>query len=320
MKKIFSFLLLGATILCFSACEKEKPVSNTTGEKSKWQVSLVTTDLQGATATLSKTTDVTSADEVILKITPNENFVWQTPPTASATNASLKNKTTEGNMYNFVFTNFESNSVITVTGLAAEEATNSENGHEYVDLGLPSGILWATCNVGASHPGGYGKHFAWGETEPKNTYNWSTYKHGSAYNQLTKYCTSSNYGTVDNKSVLELEDDAARANWGGKWRMPNIEEQKELLDNCIWTWTTLKGVPGYEVKGQNGKSIFLPAAGYFSDSSFTEDRDYGHYWLSELASEYPNYAYFLYFDSADHHYCNNFSRYHGRTVRAVCKK
>ncbi|MBO7269682.1 MAG: InlB B-repeat-containing protein, partial [Bacteroidales bacterium] len=118
-------------------------------------------------------------------------------------------------------------------------ATGSENDHEWVDLGLPSGLKWATCNVGANTPEGYGDYFAWGETSPKNDYSWSTYKYcKGSKNTLTKYNTDSNYGTVDNKITLDLSDDAARANWGGKWRMPTKAEQDELINNCTWTWTT----------------------------------------------------------------------------------
>ena len=99
------------------------------------------------------------------------------------------------------------------------------DGHAYVDLGLPSGTLWATCNVGASSPEEYGDYFAWGETEPKNDYNWSTYKYckGSS-TTMTKYCTSSSYGTVDNKTELEPSDDAATVNWGSNWQMPSLEQ------------------------------------------------------------------------------------------------
>ncbi len=138
----------------------------------------------------------------------------------------------------------------------------SFSGHEYVDLGLPSGLKWATCNVGATAPEAYGDYYAWGETAPKTIYNWSTYKWcNGSYDTQTKYCTSSSYGTVDNKTVLDLADDAARANWGGAWRMPTDEEWTELRENCTWTWTNLNGKNGYEVKGANGNSIFLPAAG-----------------------------------------------------------
>ncbi|MDD6782411.1 MAG: hypothetical protein PUD89_05750, partial [Bacteroidales bacterium] len=107
--------------------------------------------------------------------------------------------------------------------------TNPANGHEYVDLGLPSGLKWATCNVGATAPEAYGDYYAWGETTTKSTYEWSTYKWcDGSYDTQTKYCTSSSYGTVDNKTVLDLADDAARANWGGAWRMPTDEEWTEL--------------------------------------------------------------------------------------------
>ena len=107
----------------------------------------------------------------------------------------------------------------------------TENGHEYVDLGLPSRIKWATCNVGATTPEEYGDYFAWGETEPKDNYDWSTYKWCNESNAtMTKYCTDSSYGTVDNKTVLELEDDAAYVNWGGNWRMPTKAELDELTN------------------------------------------------------------------------------------------
>ena len=116
------------------------------------------------------------------------------------------------------------------------------NGHEYVDLGLPSGLKWATCNVGASSPEDYGDYYAWGETETKSTYNWSTYKwcNGSS-STLTKYCTDSSRGTVDDKTTLDLEDDVAHVKWGGDWRMPTRQNYSELIYNCIWEWTTQGG-------------------------------------------------------------------------------
>ena len=126
-----------------------------------------------------------------------------------------------------------------------EESANSHKGHEYVDLGLS--VKWATCNVGATTPEGYGDYFAWGETQPKTTYNWSTYKYcNGSYYTLTKYCVDYSYGTVDNKTTLELTDDAARVNWGGKWRMPTKAEYNELKNssNCTWTWTQKSGVRG----------------------------------------------------------------------------
>ncbi len=203
-----------------------------------------------------------------------------------------------------------------------QELSSSGNGtdgtHEYVDLGLS--VKWATMNVGASKPEDYGSYFAWGETEPKETYNWSTYKwcNGSS-STLTKYNTSSSYGTVDNKTTLELNDDAARANWGGSWRMPTDAEMTELRTNCTWTWTTENGVNGYKVTSKsNGNSIFLPAAGdcYYSD--LYDAGSYGYYWSSSLLTDYSSRAWRVcFFDSIyvlrDVNYRDD-----GRSVRPVC--
>ena len=169
--------------------------------------------------------------------------------------------------------------------------------HEYVDLGLS--VKWATCNVGASSPEEAGCFFSWGETEPKAKYNWETYKwcEGS-YDTQTKYCTQSYYGTVDNKTILELSDDAANANWGGDWRMPTIAEQDELRSECTWTWTIQNGVNGYKVTSKiNGNSIFLPAAGSRGGSDLYDAGSCGDYWSSSLYSNYSSGAYNLVFGS-----------------------
>ena len=130
---------------------------------------------------------------------------------------------------------------------------------EAIDLGLPSGIKWASYNVGATVPEEYGGYYAWGETEEKSNYEWSTYKYcNGSYTSLTKYCTSSSYGTVDNKTILEPEDDVAHVKWGGSWRMSTLDEIKELDNNGTWTWSTLNGVNGYRVTGPNGNSIIPP--------------------------------------------------------------
>ena len=136
---------------------------------------------------------------------------------------------------------------------------------EYVDLGLPSGVKWATFNVGATKPEEYGDYFAWGETEPKELYDWSTYKWcDGSYNTLTKYNTDSEYGAVDNKKILESSDDAAYVNWGGNWRMPSVDEWNELLSHCSLKWEERNGVSGVAlVSVQNGNSLFLPAAGVY---------------------------------------------------------
>ena len=198
--------------------------------------------------------------------------------------------------------------------------TGTENGHEYVDLGLPSGLKWATCNVGATAPEAYGDYYAWGETETKTTYSWATYKwcNGSS-STLTKYNTSSDYGTVDDKTVLDPEDDAARANWGGAWRMPTDEEWTELRENCEWTWTTLNGVNGYEVKSKtNGNSIFLPAAGFRSYDDLNDAGYYGYYWSSSLLAGDPLGAWYVSFDS--YYVSRDYGhRFCGRSVRPVLK-
>ena len=196
-----------------------------------------------------------------------------------------------------------------------------ENGHEYVDLGLPSGLLWATCNVGAENPEDYGDYFAWGETETKDMYNWSTYKWCKGSNTtMTKYCKSSSYGTVDNKTVLEPENDAAHVQWGGKWRMPTYDELDELKTQCTWTWTQLNGVNGYKVSSKqqgNTNYLFLPAAGYRDDSGLSGVGSYGDYWSSSLNTSYSDNAYGVFFNSSRVDRLSD-SRYCGLSVRPVC--
>lgn len=206
---------------------------------------------------------------------------------------------------------------------------------EYVDLGLS--VKWATFNVGATKPEEYGDFFAWGETEPyyeagyaqvdrqahwksgKSGYDWSTYKYcNGSVSTLTKYCTNSSYGTVDNKTVLDLGDDAAHVNWGGSWRMPTKAEQDELRDNCTWTWTTLNGVNGYKVVSKvNGNSIFLPASGSRYDIFYYRFGSFGDYWSSSLSGGDSNCACGINF-AANYVSWYDYYRSHGQSVRAVC--
>ena len=173
------------------------------------------------------------------------------------------------------------------------------NGHGYVDLGLPSGLLWATCNVGASNPEDYGDYFAWGETTPKEI-----------------YYSPSNYTYSDNPTTLPSSADAATANWGAGWRMPTQTEMQELIDNCTVTWTTRNGVNGSLFTGPNGNSIFLPAAGYRLVGEFLDAGSKGLYWSSSLDSGNTDYAEHLYFLS-DYCRMSNYYRDSGLTVRAV---
>ena len=198
---------------------------------------------------------------------------------------------------------------------ASSSSSNVINGHEYVDLGLS--VKWADRNVGASSPSDYGSYFAWGETSTKSDYSWDTYRWCKGTEEsMTKYCTNSKYGTVDNRKVLESSDDVARVKWGGSWRMPTKEEFKELCDKCIWTWTTQGGHDGYKVTGPNGNSIFLPAAGHRYDTDFYDRGSDGYYWSATLYEYYSYRAYYLDFSSGGHGW-NDYYRKNGLTVRPV---
>ena len=193
--------------------------------------------------------------------------------------------------------------------------------HDYVDLGLPSGTLWATCNVGANTPEGYGDYFAWGETQPKDTYNWSTYQYCNGnYSTLTKYCNNSSYGYngfTDNLTNLLPEDDAATANWGSGWRMPTQEEWQELLDNTTDTWTKQNGVNGRLFTASNGNSLFLPAAGDRWDGELHSAGSDGIYWSSSLYTGYPSRAWYLNFNSDGAYMGGGHGRDDGFSVRPV---
>lgn len=184
-------------------------------------------------------------------------------------------------------------------------------------------------NVGASKPEDYGDYFAWGETKPKSKYDWSPYKwcNGSK-TTITKYGTNSSCGIVDNKTTLELPDDAARVNWGGTWRVPTSNEISELKTKCTWTRTTQNDVKGFLVTGPNGNHIFLPAASFLYGESVVRDTgSEGYYWSSSLnASSYadePNCAYYFYFmidkRGTDYNrYKTDYGyRYDGQSVRLV---
>lgn len=155
--------------------------------------------------------------------------------------------------------------------------------HTYIDLGLPSGTLWATCNVGANYPWEYGDYFAWGETKPKTEYSMANYKYAKE-NKLIKYNDKTIYGYngfADWITQLEPMDDAAYQNWGSDWCMPTQNQCKELIDNCNWSWVNINDVNGYEIKGRNGNTIFLPAAGSVSESEPVNKANIkGYYWSS----------------------------------------
>ena len=213
---------------------------------------------------------------------------------------------------------------------------------EAIDLGLPSGVKWASFNLGASKPEEYGDYFAWGETEPhyesiasdgtftwkigyEDGYAWSNYKwcEGS-YNTLTKYNSSSSYVTVDNLATLDAEDDAATVNWGGTWRTPTDDEWTWLQENCTWTWTSDyngSGVAGRivtsKIEGYTSNSIFLPAAGRPRNPYIFNAGTYGYYWSSSIGTDNSFNARIVHFFS-DYVDRKNDYRFHGLSVRPVC--
>ena len=209
---------------------------------------------------------------------------------------------------------------------------------EAVDLGLPSGLKWASFNLGATKPEEYGDYYAWGETEPYYTsldpltwkegkeagYWWPSYKWCmGGYSTLIKYCDDSAYGYngfTDTKTVLDPEDDAAHVNLGGSWRMPTDAEWTELRENCTWTWASQNGVSGNLVTASNGNSIFIPAAGWCSDLGlrYSPDSPPGFYWSSSLPGGCPESPWYVWFSSSSlDRNQGDFVRCDGFSVRPV---
>ena len=208
------------------------------------------------------------------------------------------------------------------TTLGNNGGSGTYNGHEYVDLGLPSGTLWATCNIGANASEEYGDYFAWGETEQKTNYNWSTYKYcDGSRNTLTKYCNNSNLGYngfVDDLVVLLPRDDAATVYWGNGWHMPTVTQWEELYRNTTIFWTTQNGVNGTLFTASNGSNLFLPAAGYCCEYELKDIGSYGTYWSSSLYTTYAFPFNAHCFDMRSNYatwtYCE---RFYGQSVRPV---
>ena len=194
------------------------------------------------------------------------------------------------------------------------------NGHNFIDLGLPSGLLWAETNIGAETAADDGNYYAWGETAVKSDYSWDTYKYGTSASDITKY------NSTDGKTFLEIADDAACVNWGSSCRMPTQEDFSELTnsDNCTWTWTSMENSSGDSIKGykvtskKNGNSIFLPASGFRYGTKLSSHGAHGWYWSGTLHTSYDYYAYYFYFNYG--RYANqNYYRYYGCTVRPVAE-
>ena len=218
--------------------------------------------------------------------------------------------------------------------------SGTQDGHDYVDLGLTSGTQWATANVGASKAQDYGNYYAWGEVTTKEVYNWKTYKYGT-YNYDKDYSNLIKYNLSDNKTTLDPADDAAHVNWGGKWVVPADKDFEELLAECYWQWTdnynnsNVEGYIVYKAKSSSDKGvkiyeyetpsssyklsdahIFLPAAGYCERGVLISNGSGGYYWSSSLDTGNPSCAWFVSFNSGSM-YDFYASRYFGHSVRAV---
>ena len=200
------------------------------------------------------------------------------------------------------------------------QTTGEEVGHTWIDLGLPSGVKWASTNIGANRPQDLGNYYAWGETTLKTDFRWATYSHGTGYNSLTKYNNS------DGLLSLDATDDAASTTWGGAWRMPTKDEWAELQAHCVWTWTDdyqKTGVAGYVVASKNNDaSLFLPAAGCRYANQINEKGVHGYYCSSSLfrTSTYYGSAYQLQFFQSYFNSDWNHARYYGSSVRGVCNR
>lgn len=204
----------------------------------------------------------------------------------------------------------------TSTDTSSSKPSNTINGHKFVDLGLPSGLLWADRNVGADSPYDYGDFFAWGETKTKTNYSWDTYKWGADPDNLTKYYSK------NGKNTLDAVDDAATANWGNSCRMPTKAEFQELYDHCVWSWQDKSNRRrGYLITGTNGNSIFLPADGYKWQDRLHFSNSWGYYWSSSLVASLTNNAYYLDLTSNSVYPCSfGCLRYYGISIRPVADK
>lgn len=302
------------------------PVSGVRLDKSSIDLAV------GCTATITATVLPENADNKGVTWTSSKTLVATVSPSGVVTAFS------EGSAVITVTTadgGYTASCVVTVSS-SQLLYDGVDNGHFYVDLGLPSGLKWATCNVGAGAPEEYGDYFAWGEIVAKDEYTWTNYKFRTGGDSegniiFSKYNTSSSHGPVDNIIRLELEDDAARANWGGNWRMPTYDEFVELFmtryneTEYRWKWVVANGHKGWEITYlSNGHSIFLPAAGNRRNTNLISAGSRGSYWTATIfpslevdQPDKPDYMLLTVLDSGDFLPNGVDYRYYGNSVRPV---
>ena len=282
--------------------EEEEPIPTPAPVLRLTSNSSVTTEHSGSNGTIHYTLE-NPVSGVNLSVSDNANWLTTSVSgsTISYTASANESQSSRTATITVRYGDQSFEVVITQNGKPAPApTTGTANGHDWVDLGLPSGLKWATCNVGASNPGDYGNCYAWGETTTKSSYDENN-------------CSTYNQNIGDIAGTIR---DAARQNWGGRWRMPRWRDFQELLDNCTWTWTTQDGHDGYRITGPNGNSIFLPAAGHRNGSSSYYVGSSGYYWSSSPYESSTQYAYGLGFNSGGR-YRNWNNRSRGFSVRPV---
>lgn len=301
MKKLFPFVAAMMLALMSASCDKNNP------DKYAKPVTGQATQITQNSAVLQGVADMSS-----LPVGSERGIVVSQTKDAAA-GSVIKLVSTDLGSDNFTVyvtglragTEYYYKAFINAGGTYVEGDVKSFTTEKYkpfaIDLGLPSGLKWADCNVGANAPDDYGDYFAWGETEPYYSrrepltwkegksagYAWASYKFCSSWDsdgkvKVSKYNNDGEFGIVDNKATLDLEDDAARANWGENWRIPTIGDWEELIDNCTIEWTTLGAASGRLLTGPNGTSIFLPAAAVFGGPDIEGIGLFGIYWSSSL--------------------------------------
>ena len=337
MKKILPFLF--CMLIALFSCEKEPPTPPTPDTPSKVETGAAE-NITSTSATLKGMVnlDIIDYEELVFGVmysTKAEDLVDYTAPSKNGLilignefKVEVTDLKAETKYYYRAYVMLNTLQILlgdvkeftTLEKSGSDEPETPEdpaNGHAYVDLGLS--VKWATMNVGATSPEEYGDYFAWGETEPKSEYNWDTYKWcDGGYDYLTKYCSSSDFGIVDDKIELDMEDDAANVNWGDAWRTPTKAELDELIENCTWSWTTQNGIDGYTVTSNtNGKSIFLPAAGYRYDTFSEEVGAIGYYHSrTRDNTNFQHVSYYIYF-AESYVEKDSDSRYYGHPIRPV---
>ena len=283
------------------------PVESVTLDKSEIELSI------GGTSTLTAT--------ILPDNATNKSVTW------TSSDASIATVSSEGTVTGIA----AGSAIITVTtadggktatcNVTVQKASSPVEVPDAVDLGLPSGLKWASFNLGATKPEEYGDYYAWGETGPKTVYDIGSYKFSKGeWKTLTKYCTNveDGYnGFVDGKTTLDLEDDVAHVKLGGNWRMPTLAEWLELQENCTYSWIRVNGIPGRKyISKYNGNSIFIPTSGIWNDNRVTGKNSGAYLWSSSLNPDESDYAFCTFF-SEYYNSNNKYMRSSGQTIRPV---